>query len=164
MLVAGGRAPPAAHASSPSSGGTRPVSRAPAAFSGDVGGRAQLVAGKAALDELLADFDGVVKRGGSDEVRSVLGTGGKGPNAKLDKTCALLAVDAEDPDAFSEALEEFIKAYGSADGALYSSVFAGGSGDPKKNKPYVFIAAARADIEIMRRAAGRMIEALGPPA
>lgn len=124
--------------------------------------RDQLVAAAAALEGLLTNYDAVVKRGGGDEVRRMLGKVGTGsPLFELRKKCLELAPIAEDPDEFIAALEEFTLALSSADGNAYSSVFAGGSGDPRKNSPAVCLGRARSDVVKMRREVDRMLKSLG---
>jgi len=124
--------------------------------------RDQLLAARTALDDLIAGYGDIVKRGGGDAVRAQLGKTGTGPLFKLEKVCSELATVADDPSGFTDALEEFALASARADGNLYSSVFAGGSGDPKKNNPKVFIARAKDDIQVMRDLADKMIKLLGP--
>mmetsp|Transcript_109819 Transcript_109819/g.276243 ORF Transcript_109819/g.276243 Transcript_109819/m.276243 type:complete len:236 (+) Transcript_109819:15-722(+) len=118
--------------------------------------RDKLLASVTVLDDLLANYDAVVKAGKGDGVRQKLML-----LSDIQKTCLELAPVAEDPDQFLAALEEFVLAASRADGNAYSSVFAGGSGDPKKNNPTVFLNRAKDDIGAMRAEAGKMVKALG---
>jgi len=132
--------------------------------------RAKLTAAVAAVDRLVDNWGLITKgsreqgvSGGGDKVLTIL-RGSDSPLFKIQQAMNDLAPAADDPEAYTEALEAFLQALASADGAAYSSNFAGGSGDPRKNSPTALLAKAKEDVLVMRKEMGNMVKALGPAA
>ena len=104
----------------------------PAAWAGSdaAKARAQMESSKAALDELLAQWDDVVAKDGGNGVRRVLGKlGPTSPLHRIDKAANLVARDLEDERAV-DLVTDFLRQIDDSDGLAYSSIFVptGGGG------------------------------------
>eukprot|EP00416_Gambierdiscus_australes_P045645 CAMPEP_0171095202 /NCGR_PEP_ID=MMETSP0766_2-20121228/43040_1 /TAXON_ID=439317 /ORGANISM="Gambierdiscus australes, Strain CAWD 149" /LENGTH=225 /DNA_ID=CAMNT_0011553985 /DNA_START=123 /DNA_END=800 /DNA_ORIENTATION=+ len=125
-----------------------------------VGARKQLVAAVSKVDDLLANFDAIIAgQGGGDKVLTAFRST-ESPLNKLEQKCAQLAVVAQDPEGFQDALEAYSKFLTDADGKAYSSNFAV-SGNPNKNNPKVILRAAKESTLAMRKEMDKMLAALG---
>ena len=120
----------------------------------------QLKASIASLQNLETEFEKYSSKGG-DEVRRVLGTVGiESPCFQLEKALKKLALDAEDPEAYSEAVEQLMLAISRADGMAYSANFAGGSGKPLP--PAVYLEKSRKEVVLVNAQMKDLLAALGP--
>mmetsp|Transcript_24170 Transcript_24170/g.50015 ORF Transcript_24170/g.50015 Transcript_24170/m.50015 type:complete len:83 (+) Transcript_24170:3-251(+) len=78
---------------------------------------------------------------------------------KIDKSLKKLASDADDPEEFLNAVEEFLLRVSAADSMAYSANFAGGSGKPKPPSEYLRLAGE--EVKDMRKRADKVTKALG---
>ena len=109
---------------------------------------------------LETEFEKYSSKGG-DEVRRVLGTVGiESPCFQLEKALKKLALDAEDPETYSEAVEQLMLAISRADGMAYSANFAGGSGKPLP--PAVYLEKSRKEVVLVNLQMKNLLAALGP--
>lgn len=138
--------------------------RAASAAAGDAE-RDQWKRAVADIDKLATNYESISAKGG-DEVRKYLGTVGDStlssattPMFKIDKSLKKLASDADDPEEFLNAVEEFLLRVSAADSMAYSANFAGGSGKPKPPAEYLRLAGE--EVKDMRKRADEVTEALG---
>eukprot|EP00931_Biecheleriopsis_adriatica_P070065 TRINITY_DN43864_c0_g1_i1.p1 TRINITY_DN43864_c0_g1~~TRINITY_DN43864_c0_g1_i1.p1 ORF type:complete len:201 (-),score=31.96 TRINITY_DN43864_c0_g1_i1:63-665(-) len=103
------------------------------------------------LNTLVDSFEGR----SADSVRQAIA------GLQIKDVLSKLALDASDPDTFLESLEEYSQALAQADGMAYSSVFSGGSGNPKANNPKVFMQKSLGELKKAQERASSMLKALG---
>mgnify|MGYP004189054257 CR=1 FL=1 len=121
--------------------------------------RAQWDAAQKEIDAILQDWP---IAGGGDGIRRRIGTvGDTSPLFQIEKSCKKLIPAAEDPEAFAEALENFVSAIARVDGMAYSSNFAGGSGKPSENSATKYIERSRGEVEALKKLVAPMNAALG---
>jgi hypothetical protein len=121
--------------------------------------RAQWDAAQKEIDAILRDWP---IAGGGDGIRRRIGTvGDTSPLFQIEKSCKKLIPAADDPEAFAEALENFVSAIARVDGMAYSSNFAGGSGKPSENSATKYIERSRGEVEALKKLVAPMNAALG---
>lgn len=117
--------------------------------------RSQMVAGAAALDDLLKQYDAIVAADGGNGIRRVLGKlGPTSPLYRIDKACKLLASDLENDSSF-ELVDEFLGQLDAADGDAYSSIFVPTGGG---TTPEYWLTRSKSGIKQARATLGRILE------
>ncbi|CAK9040986.1 Novobiocin biosynthesis protein H [Durusdinium trenchii] len=112
--------------------------------------RQQVAAAMQKLEDLTnPDNFKKIAAGGGDNIRREVGTVGMtSPLFDVDKAFKALAEEAEDPEAYVEVLERFLKALTNADADAYSSIFSMNSA--AATSPQVYINKAFEELEIAK--------------